>query len=194
MRSLYRRLQVFAAHWWALPLTFALNTASLLILFWLEDRFEALSGVPTFDTQNDLTAATLLNQLPRYQGEAASAYAAFSAFDFIFPFVSALFITVLWFLLLRLNKSQLAATLLRVGLPLFPLFTTLADYLENVSLLSILNAGGIPAPALIQMALLFKQTKLTLLSVDAFGTVLLIGFLLGNGVYQWVNRQRHLAL
>lgn len=150
--------------WWAVLLAFLLNSAALLILFNLEDQFEALSGVPTFDTQNDLTQALIVEQLPRYQGDALAAYLRFAAFDFVFPLVGGIFIAVIVALLLRLNTRPYAQRLLGWGLPLLPLLTTGWDYLENVSLLAILTGGA--APTLMSAALLFKQLKLAFLSAS----------------------------
>ena len=59
--------------WWLFGRIFVLNVVSLEVLFAVVDRFEAIAGVATFATQNSVTVATLLAQLPRYQGAAHAA-------------------------------------------------------------------------------------------------------------------------
>lgn len=160
MNSIMGLFVGISRRWWAVVLVFGLNFAAFSILFALEDQFEALAGVPTFDTQNDLTADLLREQLPLYVGEARAAYERFAAFDFVFPLVAGVFIAVILTLLLRINPLPIAARLLAWNLPLVPLIGTLWDYLENVSLLTILNAGANLTPTMIDAALLFKRLKL----------------------------------
>jgi hypothetical protein len=169
--------------WWVNVLVIVLNFAAFGILFSLEDQFEALSGVPTFDTQNDLTAETLRLQLPAYTGEARNAYLRFSAFDFVFPLVGGIFSAVMWALLLRANNWPLAARLLRWNLPLLPFLSTLFDYGENISLLLILNNGA--SDSLVTAALTAKQLKLTMLVITASGSGVLLLFAMANWVYRF---------
>ena len=51
---------------WRFALVAALNAGAFAVLFALEDRFEAITGLPVFDTQNYLTPAALEQQLPLY--------------------------------------------------------------------------------------------------------------------------------
>jgi hypothetical protein len=182
-------LIAISRRWWAVVLVFVLNFAAFTVLFALEDQFEALAGVPTFDTQNDLTAARLIEQLPLYQGEARAAYMRFIAFDFVFPFVAALFIAVLWTLFLRLNTWKIAVRLLAVGTPLFAFIGTLWDYLENVSLLTILNTGA--SQTWIDLALMFKGLKLTWLFLNAPITAVILGLLIANVIYRVLRARQH---
>jgi hypothetical protein len=154
-----------------------LNFASFGILFALEGAFEALTSTPVYDTQNDLTQAQILEQLPLYQGEARDAYLRFAAFDFVFPLVSALFITLIWTLLLRLNRGRIAARLLAWRVPLLPLLITLFDYLENVGLLLVLAAAPSPDPALMEFALAFKRLKLFGLALVGPATIVIAALL-----------------
>ncbi len=79
MRTISVWLVAASRRWWILGIVAALNFVSFRVLFALEDKFEAVAGVPTFDTQNVLTVATLLAQLPRYVGAARAAYGWFAA-------------------------------------------------------------------------------------------------------------------
>lgn len=177
-----RIMRVFAAasrRWWLILLAFVLNFAAFSVLFSLEDQFETLSGgVPTFDTQNELTQGLILEQLVLYQGETRSAYLRFALFDFVFPLVAGIFLVLICTLLLRLNSWSFAQRSLHLGLPLFPLLSTLWDYLENVSLLSILQFGA--SPLLLDAAILFKRLKLLFLILNGPLVALLIVLLVAN--------------
>ncbi len=162
--------------WW-FALLAVLNALSFAVLFALEDRFEATTGLPVFDTQNDLTPAGLLQQLPLYQGEALEAHFYFAAFDFVFPFVAALFLTVTWALLLRVTRWRLTQRLLAWGLPLCAFLGTGFDYLENLSLLSILALDA-PSGFAVDAAILFKRLKLAALALSGALTWVLTVFAL----------------
>jgi len=186
MRRLTTWLVAASRKWWLFSSIFVLNLVSFRVLFALEDRFEAVAGVPTFDTQNDLTVATLLAQLPRYQGAAQAAYGWFAAFDWIFPFISALFLAVLWAWLLRTNPLSFAQRRLRWNMPVWVFAVTLFDWLENSSLVAIVY-GGVRSARVMEAALVWKQLKLAGLTASAAITVLLVA-LAGAG---WKHRARH---
>ena len=73
MRTITVWLVAASRRWWLFGRIFVLNVVSLEVLFAVEDRFEAIAGVATFATQNSVTVAPLLAQLPRYQGAAHAA-------------------------------------------------------------------------------------------------------------------------
>jgi len=170
--------------WWTVILVVVLNFAAFGTLFALEDQFEQLTGTPVYDTQNDLTPEMLRQQISFYQGEARSAYFRFAAFDFVFPLVAAVFVALIWTLMLRVNTWKLPQRLLQLGLPLFALIVTLWDWLENISLLLILNAGTDPANGLVEAALFFKRLKLTWLFLTGPITLVIGLFLLANVIYR----------
>lgn len=157
---------------WRFALLAVLNASSFAILFALEDRFEAITGLPVFDTQNGLTPEALLWQLPLYQGEALEAYLTFAAFDFVFPFVAALFLAVTWELLLRVTPWRLTRRLLARGMPLYAFLGTGFDYLENLSLLSVL-AMDTPSGFIVDAAILCKRLKLAALGLSSALTMVL---------------------
>jgi hypothetical protein len=188
MRTISVWLVAASRRWWILGIVAALNFVSFRVLFALEDEFEAVAGVPTFDTQNDLTVATLLAQLPRYEGAARAAYGWFAAFDWIFPFISALFLAVLWAWLLRTNPLSLAQRLLRWNTPVWVFAVTLFDWLENMSLIAIVY-GGVTSSAMVETAIVWKQLKVAGLTGSAAITVLLHA-LAGAGLVYRVWRAR----
>jgi len=188
MYLLNRLVLTISQKWWALLLVFILNMTAFTVLFSLEDQFETISNVPVFDTQNELTANILIQQLPLYRGDARSAYLRFAAFDFVFPLVAGLFLSVLWALLLRLNTWQGLQRFLLWNLPLFPLVGTAWDWLENVSLLILLNTSPDSNQVWIESALFFKRLKLIWLTIDGAITGLLLTLLLLNGIYRLLQR------
>jgi hypothetical protein len=157
------------------------------VLFSLEARFTALSGLPTFDTQNDLTAERLLEQLPAYTGEARDAYVIFSAYDFILPLIAGVMVAVLVTLFLRLNTWTIAARLLAWGIPAIFLAATLWDWMENVGLLASIFTDG--AAFWVGWALLFKQLKLIWLTLSSSAIFAALALLLANAAIRWAARR-----
>lgn len=172
--------------WWLFLTTVAAAFSSLAFLFVLENRFEAMTGLPVFDTQNTLTAASLRQQLPRYQGAALEAYLRFAAFDFVFPFVAALFVAVTWALLLRINPLRVVQRFVW-KLPVYAFLGTGFDYLENISLLSIIFLPTeTPLGFAINAAVFFKRLKLATLVLSNVLTVALLVLAAGA----WLRRNR----
>lgn len=177
-------LQRITRTWWLFLLVFVLNFASIGILFALEEQFTVITGRPVFDTQNDLTGGRIIAELPLYTGPAGEAYFRFAAFDFVFPFVAALFLAVLWTFFLRTMTWQVGRGLLAWHFPLAAFIVTAADYLENFSVLLLLGGVSTPASGGIQAILLFKQLKLTLLSLSGAITAILCAIAALN----WIAR------
>lgn len=187
MHILRKLIALGASTWWRLLIVFGANALALNILFALENRFINLTGQPVFDTQNDLTAAQITEQLELYQGAAGNAYLAFAAFDFLFPLVGALSIAVLIAWLLKHNPSPSARSRLVQLLPLLPFASTLFDWLENVSLLTIIGTADAAPQLLLNAAILFKRLKLISLGTGS-ATVLLLLLFTGVGLF---NQWRH---
>jgi hypothetical protein len=176
MNSLTQFFVQATKQWWVVVLIFFLNFASFRILFGLEHRFTQLTGTKVFDTQNDLTAQKLLEQLPTYTGEARPAYNAFAAFDYLFPLVAAVFLVVLWTLLLKVNPNKLAKGLLHQNFSLLPFSATLFDWLENLSIAGVLQTSDNPNMFLVNLVIIFKRLKLASLGVTGLLTIALILF------------------
>jgi hypothetical protein len=188
MRKITAGLVRASRVWWVVLLAFVLNGASFAVLFSLEDQFEAITGQPVYDTQNNLTTREIVEQLPLYVGAAREAYLRFAAFDFVFPLVSALFLAVVWALCLRSLTWPVGERLLRWNVPTLVLLTTLFDWLENVSILVVLNAGA--PDAAMEAVIVFKGLKLTMISVSGAVTMALVGLAVANAVARWWAGQR----
>lgn len=178
MLFLQRAFDLITRRFWAVALVFFLNGLCLVILFGIEGQFKALTEMPVFDTQNDLTRDKILTQIPLYEGEARNIYWAFAAFDFVFPLVGGIFFTLLYGYFLRRFPWGWADQLWRGRFYVLPLLTTAFDYLENVGFIATLLGGTPPSETAMQMALTFKQLKLFSLNANnVLSGVLLIVFI-----------------
>jgi hypothetical protein len=178
------------ARWWTVLVVFLLNFASLQLLFWFENRFTTLTGFPVFDTQNELTADQIMSQLPLYMGEARTAYLWFAVYDFVFPLIAALALALLWAWLLRTMTWQIGAMATHWNLPMLPFLATLADWGENIALLSVILGNQGTQAGAISAALLFKQLKLTMLTVTGVVSITLILLATLNNGWNLLERFR----
>jgi hypothetical protein len=189
MRNITSYLVSVSHRWWLVGGILVLNIGSFQLLFALEDRFEAAAGLPVFDTQNDLTPATILEQLPRYGGAARTAYAWFAAYDWVFPLLAALWLAVLWTWLLRTNSLPVARRLERWNLPVWGFAATLFDWLENIALLLIVY-GGMTQVSVLEAAIFWKRLKLAGLTASVLVTALLLILAVAGLGYQWWQASR----
>ena len=174
MNGLMNLLTYWSQSWRRVFLVFLLNSVSAAILLALEERFTAVTGLPVFDTQNELTVAMMVEQLPAYQGQALTAYYQFSAFDFWFPLIGGLFFAVVVTWLLRQSRLPLAQRAIERKLPLIFLASTLFDWLENIGFLTVIGQGTAVSELTIRVALLFKQLKLFFLNGSSALLLILI--------------------
>lgn len=188
MNTVQRGLMAASGRVWVVLLIIGLNVLNFAVLFGLEARFEAAAGLPTFDTQNDLTRADMLEQLPRYTGAALEAYVLFAAYDFVFPAVAAVMLAVLLTVFLRLNGWALPQRLLAWRLPQVTLLAAVWDWLENVGMLGALWTGG--AGFWVEWALVFKRLKLLWLGLSGGVVAVALGLLLAYALWLGVRRWR----
>ncbi len=179
MKALQQAVNYLSDRWWRVLVMMLINLINFQLLFGLEDRFKALTGLPTYDTQNDLTATKLLDQLGLYQGDALAAYYRFAVYDFVFPSVAGLFVAVVVSWLLKRNPTPLAGRLLAAKVPLIVFVGTLCDFGENFGLLSILQIGAAVPDSVLQVTILFKRLKLAMLGVSASMMIAALIFTVG---------------
>lgn len=133
-------------------------------LFRADLVFLGISGFPTLDTQNDLTAQDALEQIRSYSRDSVQAYELFAVIDYVFPLVASLFLsaTVLW-LLRQANRS----TRWRIPewISLLCLLPALFDYVENIFLAGAVATDG--GSTFIAVALVAKALKLTSLALTS---------------------------
>ncbi|MDX2078473.1 MAG: hypothetical protein SFZ02_18725 [bacterium] len=187
MNIIKRPVMFLASRWWLVLGVALVNVASFLILFSLEGRFEHITGQPVYDTQNDLTTSTLLEQLPLYEGEGRDAYNLFALYDFVFPFVAALFVAVTLTWLLSKNTFPIAQKLHQWNVPLLTFIVTIFDWLENISILTVISYGATAPQFWLDNAILFKRLKLITLNISFASMGLALGFLVVNLLYRRIG-------
>jgi hypothetical protein len=182
--GLVKLFEVGTRYFWIVALAFLVNGLALFILFGIEARFEAITGAPVFDTQNELTRAQMMDQLPLYAGSARQIYWGFSAFDFVFPLIGSIFFALFYAYVLR--RLPWTGWLYRKRVYLLVLLVALFDYMENIGFIWTLLSGVPPSTAAMQFALFFKQLKLLSLGASNFVALLLVGAF----VAAWILRRQ----
>lgn len=192
--SIRQFIHFLASKWWRVLIITVVNLASFSLLFSLEQRFQALTGQPVYDTQNNLNQAMLLEQLPLYDGQAREAYYIFIAYDFIFPLIPALFIAVVLTWLLQHNPTKLAKRLHDWNLPLLAFVGAAFDWLENISLITVIAYGTSVPEAWLNAAILFKRLKLATLSLSGTTLLVVLIFTVAASLYRvWHWHSQHTA-
>jgi hypothetical protein len=187
--NIRRFIHFLGSKWWRVLIITVVNLASFTLLFSLEQRFQTLTGQPVYDTQNNLNHATLLEQLPLYEGEAREAYYIFAAYDFILPLIAALFVAVVISWLLQHNPTTLAKRLQDWNLPLLAFVGTVFDWLENVSLIAVIEYGASVPEIWLNAAILFKRLKLAMLSLSGTTLMVILIFTVAASLYQFWQRR-----
>lgn len=182
MTALQNLILFCSKKWWAFVLITLVFGISLVLLMRLGDTFASLTnGHPPFDTQNNLTVQDIARQLSEYTPASYSAYWMFTANDFLFPFAGGLFTaSILTFALRRLLPAAHEWMSARQLLPLF-LLPTFFDWLENISIITMLTGQANAASTI----LFFKGLKLTTLTLSQ---TLMVLALFGVGL-QWVTQR-----
>lgn len=189
-----RSISFLASKWWRVLIIAGVNSASFALLFGLEERFQALTGQPVYDTQNNLDQAMLLEQLPLYNGQAREAYYLFAAYDFIFPLVAAFFVAVVLTWLLQHNPTRLVKRLQDWKLPLLAFVGAAFDWLENISLITVIQYGASVPESWLNAAILFKRLKLAALSLSGTTLLVILIFTVAANLYRfWHRRSQNIA-
>lgn len=133
VKTLARLLVALSSRWWALLLLGAVIALMTRRLLELSSRMRMLTGHAVFDLQGSLSVARMDLQLAHYTPEAVRLYGSFSAIDFFFPFLNALFWAALAVWGLRRARPQIYAS--GDWLPWMPwaFVGCLFDWTENVT-------------------------------------------------------------
>jgi uncharacterized membrane protein YhaH (DUF805 family) len=163
-----------------LVLTAALLATAALVA--AEAAFRAVAGVPTPDTQDDLTATVAIAQISGYDAAAVRAYAVFAAVDVAFPVAVALLLAVLARRLADLGPRRASGRpLVPPALALLCLAPAVADLAENVALVTAVTTGG--DAGAVAAALVAKAAKLAAIPAAA-GVVVAFAALALTGLAQ----------
>ena len=162
---------------------------TLQTLMFIGDKFQphAADALP-FDLQNSLTAGEIFSQLANYNQQAYTLYYTFTTIDYFFPLFAGLFLATLWAYILRSTLPHWYEIALQKNLLLLLLIPTLFDWLENISLLTVIVAFPSELRGVAEAAVIAKQIKLATTYL-AQGSTLLI--MLAGVAIKVKNRLSH---
>jgi hypothetical protein len=159
------RLQDFVVSisrtWWLYLTVFALFAGSLRALTIIGARFpEFAAGAEPFDLQHFLQASEVYPQLAGYTAQARELYYAFTLIDFAFPFFAGLFVAATIAFALRSSVPRFYQMLVTRKLLLLPMLTTGFDWLENLTIISLIGLYPTTVGWLAVLLVVAKKFKL----------------------------------
>ena len=170
---------------WLYPIVFAGFFGSLQVLLRIAGHFpEHAAGAVPFDLQNTLTAEQIFTQLAGYSGEAYRLYYIFTGVDYFFPLFAGLFLAATAAFLLRHSSPRWYAIAEQNNLFVLFLLATVFDWLENITLLSVIAAYPNENHSIATLAVAAKTGKLGFVFLFQGITGLLILFAAGKWITQ----------
>ncbi len=171
---------------WQYVLVFAGFFGTLQALLRIAEHFaELAAGAAPFDLQNQLTVEQIFAQLAAYTEEAFRLYYVFTAIDFFFPLFAGLFLAATVAFLLRHSLPRWYAIAEEKNLFVLFLLATLFDWLENITLLSVIAGYPNELSTIATLAVAAKMGKLAFVFLFQGLTLLLLIFCAG----QWLARK-----
>ncbi len=159
---------------------------SLRALLFIGETFKVhANGAVPFDLQNELTSEQIFAQLANYADEAYTLYYVFTAIDYAFPLLAGLFLATIWAFVLCHCLPSWYEKFLQHNLFLLLLIPTVFDWMENVTLLTVILAYPEPLYGVAEAAVIAKKIKLAT-TVTAQASTLLI---LLTGAVIWLRRR-----
>ncbi len=175
---------------WLYVFVFAGFFGTLQALLRIRERFrEHAAGSVPFDLQNQLTVEQIFAQLAGYTEDAFELYYIFTAIDFFFPLFAALFLGATAAFLLRHSLPRWYSIAEQKNLFVLFLLATLFDWLENISLLSVLAGYPNELSTIATLAVAAKMGKLGFVFLFQGLSLLLLIFCAG----QWLARKAGLV-
>ena len=146
---------------WLYVIVFAGFFATLQALLRIGDRFpERAAGAVPFDLQNQLTAEQIFTQLTGYTDEAFRLYYVFTSIDYFFPLFAGFFLGSTAAFLLRHSLPRWYSIAEQKNLFVLFLLATLFDWLENITLLSVIVGYPNEFSTMAMLAVFSKMGKL----------------------------------
>ena len=171
---------------WQYVLVFAGFFGTLQALLRISEHFaELAAGAAPFDLQNQLTVEQIFAQLAAYTEEAFQLYYVFTVIDFFFPLFAGLFLAATVAFLLRHSLPRWYAIAEEKNLFVLFLLATLFDWLENITLLSVIAGYPNELSSIATLAVAAKMGKLAFVFLFQGLTLLLLIFCAG----QWLARK-----
>ncbi len=165
---------------WLYVFVFAGFFGTLQALLRIGQRFPELAAdaVP-FDLQNQLTVEQIFTQLAGYTEEAFQLYYVFTAIDFFFPLFAGLFLGATVAFLLRHSLPRWYTIAEQKNLFVLFLLATLFDWLENITLLSVMAGYPNELSTIATLAVAAKIGKLAFVFLFQGLSLLLLIFSAG---------------
>ncbi len=175
---------------WQYVLVFAGFFGTLQALLRISEHFaELAAGAVPFDLQNQLTVEQIFAQLAGYTEEAFRLYYFFTAIDFFFPLFAGLFLGATIAFLLRHSVPRWYAIAEQKNLFVLFLLATLFDWLENITLLSVIAGYPNELSTIATLAVAAKMGKLAFVFLFQGLALLLLIFCAGK----WLARKAGLV-
>lgn len=175
---------------WQYVLVFAGFFGTLQALLRIGKRFpELAAGAVPFDLQNQLTVEQIFTQLAGYTEEAFQLYYFFTAIDFFFPLFAGLFLGATVAFLLRHSLPRWYAIAEEKNLFVLFLLATLFDWLENITVLSVMAGYPNELSSIATLAVAAKMGKLGFVFLFQGLVLLLLIFSAGK----WLARKAGLV-
>ncbi len=166
---------------WLYVIVFAGFFATLQALLRIGDRFpERAAGAVPFDLQNQLTAEQIFTQLTGYTDEAFRLYYVFTSIDYFFPLFAGLFLGATAAFLLRHSLPRWYSIAEQKNLFVLFLLATLFDWLENITLLSVIVGYPNEFSTMAVLAVFAKMGKLGFVFLFQALTLVLLLFSTGK--------------
>ncbi len=148
---------------------------SLRTLLYIGEKFQPhAAGALPFDLQNSLTTDEIFSQLAGYSDKAYDLYYVFTAIDYFFPLFAGLFLATIWPYVLRHSLPRWYEIALQKNLFVLLLIPTLFDWLENISLLTVIVAFPNELNSAADAAVIAKQIKLATTYLAQASTLLIM--------------------
>ena len=165
---------------WLYIIVFAGFFGTLQALLRIGQRFpELAAGAAPFDLQNRLSVEQIFTQLAGYTEEAFQLYYVFTTIDFFFPLFAGLFLGATVAFLLRHSLPRWYAIAEQKNLFVLFLLATLFDWLENITLLSVMAGYPNELSSIATLAVAAKMGKLAFVFLFQGLSLLLLIFSAG---------------
>ena len=175
---------------WLYVFVFAGFFGTLQALLRIGERFPKLAaGAVPFDLQNQLRVEQIFTQLAGYTEEAFQLYYVFTAIDYFFPLFAGLFLGATAAFLLRHSLPRWYAIAEEKNLFVLFLLATLFDWLENITLLSVMAGYPNELSSIATLAVAAKMGKLAFVFLFQGLVLLLLVFSAGK----WLARKSGLV-
>ena len=162
MLSTINRFIIACSHsWWKFLIIVAGQIGTMTVLQRITTDFpDAAGGAVPFDMQNSLTPKMIFEQLAGYTDEAYRLYYVFTAVDYFFPLFAGLMLATVTAFALRHASERGYRIALEKNLFVLLLVPTALDWMENLMLITAIQAWPAQLNVVAVLAVAAKWGKL----------------------------------